>query len=305
MTNNAAETVRSFRTRTPGICATLDGMKILVFGATGMLGKALIHRWNEDEVLGLGSAQADIRNPQQIEEVVSQAAPDWIVLSAAYTDVDGCELNPTLASTVNTQGAVNVAKAAGKLHSRLLFLSTDYVFDGNHATPYETTDPRTPISAYGKSKAEAEERILGILPDSCIVRTSWLFGPGGKCFPDTILKLAGARPQLEVVNDQRGCPTYTADLADAIVRLCQADARGIVHATNRGDCTWYEFACEILRQAGLDTAVRPTTSDKFVRPAPRPKYSVLAPRSLAAHGIEMRPWQKTLPEYFRLRAARP
>jgi len=278
-------------------------MKILVFGATGMLGKALISRWNEDQVLGLGSAQADIRNPEQIEKVVSEAAPDWIVLSAAYTDVDGCELNPTLASNVNTQGAVNVAKAAAQVHSRLLFVSTDYVFDGNNTTPYEITDPRTPISAYGKSKADAERRISEILPDSCMVRTSWLFGPGGKCFPDTILKLAGARPQLEVVNDQRGCPTYTADLADAIVRLCQSDARGIVHATNRGDCTWYEFACEILRQAGLNTVVRPTTSDKFVRPAPRPKYSVLAPRSLTAYGIEMRAWQQTLAEYLRLRAA--
>ena len=278
-------------------------MKILVFGATGMLGKALMCHWKEDDVLGLGSAQADIRNPEQVEEVVSKAAPDWIVLSAAYTDVDGCELNPTLASTVNTHGAVHVAKAAAQAHSRLLFISTDYVFDGNHTTPYETSDPRNPISAYGKSKAEAEERISHILPDSCIVRTSWLFGPGGKCFPDTILKLAGSRPQLEVVNDQRGCPTYTGDLADTIVRLCQADARGIVHATNRGDCTWYEFACEILRQAGSNAVVRATTSDKFIRPAPRPKYSVLAPRSLAAYGIEMRPWHETLAEYFARRAA--
>lgn len=278
-------------------------MKILVFGATGMLGKALMRRSKEDQIVGLGSAQADIRNPEQVEEAVSKAAPDTIVLSAAYTDVDGCELNPTLASTVNTHGAVNVAKAAAQARSRLVFISTDYVFNGNNTTPYETGDPRLPISAYGKSKAEAEERIARILPDCCIVRTSWLFGPGGRCFPDTILKLAGARPQLEVVNDQRGCPTYTGDLADAVVRLCQARARGIVHATNRGDCTWYEFACEILRQAGLNTVVRATTSEKFVRPAPRPKYSVLSARSLTANGIEMRPWQETLPEYFALRAA--
>jgi dTDP-4-dehydrorhamnose reductase len=293
----------TFRKRTPAIYATLDFMKILVFGATGMLGKALLGRWKEDQVLGLGSAQADIRNPEQVDEIVSQAAPDWIVLSAAYTDVDGCELNPTLASTVNTHGALHVAKAAARAHSRLLFISTDYVFDGNHTSPYETTHPRNPISAYGKSKAEAEEKISRILPECCIVRTSWLFGPGGKCFPDTILKLAGARPQLDVVNDQRGSPTYTGDLADAIVRLCRADARDIVHATNQGDCTWYDFAREILRQAGSNTVVRPTTSDKFVRPAPRPRYSVLAPQSLLAHGIEMRPWQATLSEYFALRSA--
>jgi dTDP-4-dehydrorhamnose reductase len=206
---------------------------------------------------------------------------------------------------VNTQGAVNVAKAAAGVNSRLLFLSTDYVFDGSQTTPYEITDPRNPVSAYGKSKADAEVRISKILSDCCIVRTSWLFGPGGKCFPDTILKLAAARPQLDVVNDQRGCPTYTVDLAEAIVRLCHADARGIVHATNRGDCTWYEFACEIVRQAGLKTVVRSTTSEKFVRPAPRPGYSVLSSSSLRAHGISMRPWQETLPEYLRQRVPSP
>jgi dTDP-4-dehydrorhamnose reductase len=280
-------------------------MKILVFGATGMLGKALMNRWTEDQVVGLGSAQADIRIPEQVDAVVSQASPEWIVLSAAYTDVDGCELNPTLAATVNTQGAVNVAKAAARVNSRLLFISTDYVFDGSQTTPYETTDPRNPVSAYGKSKADAEVRLAKILPDCCIVRTSWLFGPGGKCFPDTILKLAAARPQLDVVNDQRGCPTYTVDLAEAIVRLCHAGARGIVHATNRGDCTWYEFACEIVRQAGLKTVVRSTTSEKFVRPAPRPGYSVLSSSSLRAHGIRMRPWQETLPEYLRQRVPSP
>jgi dTDP-4-dehydrorhamnose reductase len=270
-----------------------------------MLGKALMSRWTEDEVIGSGSAQADIRIPEQVEKVVSDARPDWIVLTAAYTDVDGCELNPTLASTVNTQGAINVAKAAASLGAKLLFVSTDYVFDGSNTRAYEAHDPRNPINAYGKSKADAEERISQVLPECCIVRTSWLFGPGGKCFPDTILKLGASRPQLEVVNDQRGCPTYTVDLADAIVRLCQQEARGIVHATNRGDCTWYEFACEILRQADLKTVVRPTTSEKFVRPALRPKYSILSPASLTAYGIEMRPWQQTLPEYLALRAATP
>ncbi|HEX6803308.1 MAG TPA: dTDP-4-dehydrorhamnose reductase [Terriglobales bacterium] len=280
-------------------------MKVLIFGATGMLGKALMKSWTEDQVVGLGSAQADIRIPEQVDAVVSQVSPEWIVLSAAYTDVDGCELNPTLAATVNTQGAINVANAAARVNSRLLFISTDYVFDGSQTTPYETTDPRNPVSAYGKSKADAEVRLAKILPDCCIVRTSWLFGPGGKCFPDTILKLAAARPQLDVVNDQRGCPTYTVDLAEAIVRLCHAGARGIVHATNRGDCTWYEFACEIVRQAGLKTVVRSTTSEKFVRPAPRPGYSVLSSSSLRAHGISMRPWQETLPEYLRQRVPSP
>ena len=276
-------------------------MRVLIFGATGMLGKALIHQWREDDIVGLGSARADLRDPDQIDAAVEAAKPDWVVLAAAYTDVDGCEINPTLASSINTQGAVKVANATARIGAKLLFVSTDYVFDGQKTSPYETTDPRHPVNAYGRSKAEAEQKIVNVLPECCIVRTSWLFGPGGKCFPDTILKLAETRPEIKIVNDQRGCPTYTGDLADAIIKLCHSDARGIVHCTNRGDCTWYEFAAEILRQAGKTTRVRPTTSDEFVRPAERPKFSVLSPASLNAYGIKMRNWEATLPEYLATR----
>lgn len=280
-------------------------MRVLIFGATGMLGKALTRRWthDQDEVIGLGSADADIRNPDQVRAAVQRAKPDWIVLAAAYTDVDGCELNPVLAASVNTYGATNVAQAATEASARLLFVSTDYVFDGKRNSPYETTDERRPINAYGKSKADAEEKILQILPECCIVRTSWLFGPGGKCFPDTILKLAATRSELEVVNDQRGSPTYTFDLAEAITQLCRLNAKGIIHCTNAADCTWYEFATEVLRNAGSNTRVRPTTSDRFVRPAERPKYSVLSPTSLNAYGISMRNWKETLPEYLQQRVA--
>jgi dTDP-4-dehydrorhamnose reductase len=276
-------------------------MRVLILGATGMLGRALMHEWREDEVIGLGSSDADLRNSDQIGAAVEAAKPDWIVLAAAYTDVDGCEINPTLASSINTQGAVNVAKAAAHFGAKLLFVSTDYVFDGKNTAPYETTDPRNPINAYGRSKSDAEQKIVSVLPECCIVRTSWLFGPGGKCFPDTILKLAEARPEIKVVNDQRGSPTYTRDLAEAIIKLCHADARGIVHCTNSRDCTWFDFAAEILRQAGKITRVRPTSSDEFVRPAERPKFSVLSPVSLNAYGIVMRPWQETLPEYLAAR----
>ena len=276
-------------------------MRVLIFGATGMLGKALMRVWTGDEVAGLGSADADIRVPEQVQAQVEHASPDWIILSAAYTDVDGCELNPQLANAVNTQGAVNVARAAARSSAKLLFVSTDYVFDGKNSQPYDTDDPRNPINSYGESKAEAEKKILEILPRACIVRTSWLFGSGGKCFPDTILKLAATRGQIEVVNDQRGCPTFTDDLAGAIVQLCRADAHGIVHATNSGDCTWYEFAREILTQAGSSTKVLPTTSEKFVRPANRPRYSVLSPASLGNYGIAMRAWPQTLPDYLRQR----
>ena len=278
-------------------------MRVLIFGATGMLGKALMRRWSRDDVTGLGSSQADIRNPEQVSSAVKQAKPDWIVLAAAYTDVDGCELNPALAESVNMQGAVNVAQAAATFGAGLLLVSTDYVFDGKKGSPYEIQDPRQPINAYGRTKAEAEVRILNILPDSCIVRTAWLFGPGGKCFPDTIVKLGASRSEIDVVNDQRGCPTYTFDLADAIVKLCRSSARGIIHCTNQGECTWYEFAAEILHEAGSRTQVRPTTSERFVRPAERPKYSVLCPASLNAYGIAMRHWKETIPEYLEQRRA--
>src|SRR5947209_7983873 len=269
-------------------------MRILIFGATGMLGKALMRRWKADEVAGLGSAQADIRVAEQVESAIHKSKPEWIVLAAAYTDVDGCEVNPALASAVNTKGAVNVAKVAAGVGSKLLFVSTDYVFDGRKTSPYQTSDPRNPINVYGRTKAEGEEMIATILPECCIVRTSWLFGPGGKCFPDTILKLASSRPEIDVVNDQRGCPTYTFDLADAIIKLCKSGAKGIVHSTNRGVCSWYEFASDIVQQAGLKTIIRPTTSDRFVRPAARPTYSVLSDASLSRYGIKMRNWQETL-----------
>jgi dTDP-4-dehydrorhamnose reductase len=274
-------------------------MRILIFGATGLLGKDLMQVWRDDDIVtGLGSRDADIRDASQVTAAVERAAPDWIVLSAAYTDVDGCETNSKLAFAVNRDGAINVAKAAKAQGSRLLFVSTDYVFDGKGTAPYETDHPRAPLGVYGQSKAQAEEALLKILPDVCIARTSWLFGKHGKCFPDTILKLAATRKEIEVVTDQRGCPTYSVDLARALAALCHADAKGIVHVTNRGDCSWFEFAQEILKQAASETIVRPTTSDKFVRPAPRPAYSVLSGKSLERYGIKTERWQRAVTQYL-------
>jgi dTDP-4-dehydrorhamnose reductase len=273
-------------------------MRITIFGATGLLGKALMREWNEDEVSGFGSADGDIRNDKEVSGLIGQSRPDWIILAAAYTDVDGCENNRDLAFDVNCRGAVNVARAGKKHGARLLFLSTDYVFDGRKTTPHETNDPRAPRSVYGQSKAEAEGQISVVLPESCIVRTSWLFGTGGKCFPDTILKAAASRPQLEVVGDQRGSPTYTVDLARAIIQLCHKGASGIVHATNRSECSWFEFARAIVAGAGLDTVVLETTSDKFPRPAKRPTNSVLSPASLEKYGVTMPDWRDALRRYL-------
>jgi dTDP-4-dehydrorhamnose reductase len=278
-------------------------MRVTLFGSTGLLGKALIQRWTGDSITGLNSKDADLRNSQHILQAVQHTRPDWIVLAAAYTDVDGCETNSQLAFDVNCQGAVNVAEAAQQVGARLLFLSSDYVFDGTKSKPYEVTDPRGPRSVYGRSKAEAEVKLQQILPECCIVRTSWLFGVGGKCFPDTILKLAASRTTLDVVDDQRGSPTYTPDLARAIYYLCNAGAAGIVHATNRGDSSWFEFARQIVQRAGLTTEVRPTTTDKFPRPAERPKYSVLSPSSLDRFQIAMPTWQDALDRYLLERTA--
>jgi dTDP-4-dehydrorhamnose reductase len=260
-----------------------------------------MREWSGDAVVGYSSRDVDIRDASAVRAIAEETEPEWIVLAAAYTDVDGCENNPDLAFTVNRDGAANVAQAAKKTGAKLLFLSSDYVFDGKKASPYETNDARHPQSVYGRSKAEAEIKLLELMPESCIVRTSWLFGVGGKCFPDTILKLAASRPMLDVVNDQRGCPTYTVDLAGAIIRLCCEGASGIVHLTNAGECTWFEFASAIVRQAGQATTVRPVSSQQMARPAPRPAYSVLSPESLRPWRIEMPTWGDALQRYLRQR----
>jgi len=278
-------------------------MKVAVLGATGLLGKALMREWDEDDVVGFGSRDIDIRNRDAVFGLISKAQPDWIVLAAAYTDVDGCESNRKLAFAVNRDGAANVARAAKESGSRLLFISSDYVFDGTSRTPYETNSPRHPLGVYGQSKAEAEVLLAEILPDCCILRSSWIFGVDGKCFPGTILKLTESKPQIDVVNDQRGSPTYTIDLARAVLQLCRRNAKGIVHATNAGDCTWYEFAREIVAQAGAATAVRPTTSERMARPAPRPAYSVLSNHSSKLLGITMPTWQDALRRYLIERTA--
>ena len=278
-------------------------MKAMILGATGLLGKALVREWAEDEVIGLGSGDIDIRDAARVQKVMQKSQPEWIVLAAAYTDVDGCEANADLAFSVNRDGAVNVGQAAKHAGAKLLFLSSDYVFDGKKNLPYEVSDARNPQSVYGRSKAEAEVRLLDVLPEVCIVRTSWLFGTGGKCFPDTILKLAASRPALDVVNDQRGCPTYSVDLARAIISLCRAGARGIVHVTNSGNCSWFEFAQEIVKNAGLAAEVRPVGSAQMARPAPRPAYSVLSATSLQHYAIEMPGWKDALRRYLKERVS--
>jgi len=273
-------------------------MRVTVFGSSGLLGQELVRELHGEPLTALSSKEADLRDAGRVREVVQNSSPEWIILSAAYTDVDGCELNRDRAFAVNCEGAINVAQAAREAGSRLLFVSTDYVFDGTKREPYQINDARNPTSVYGASKARAEERLIEILPEVCIARTSWLFGHGGKCFPATILKLASTRTEISVVNDQRGSPTLTKDAASALVQLCRASARGIVHVTNSGTCTWYDFAAEILRQSGMTTVVKPVTTAEFPRPAKRPAYSVLSPDSLHAFNIRLPEWPDALRRYL-------
>ncbi len=274
-------------------------MRVLVLGARGMLGTDLLSEWQSDEIIPAGSAEADLRDSSQVNILVKKVLPDWIVLSAAYTDVDGCEKNPELAFAVNATGAKNVALAARDCNARVFFVSTDYVFDGNGTRPYEATDPVHPINTYGASKAAGELAIQENHSDWCVGRTSWLFGVHGPSFPEKILNAAKTRPELSVVNDQTGSPTFTRDLARAIRDLVLKDARGIVHITNEGTCTWFDFAREILARSGRGSVpVHPISTDQSARPARRPNYSVLSPASLHAHGLRTRPWQDALDSFL-------
>jgi len=274
-------------------------MRILLMGAKGMLGRDMLRVWKSDDVIAADIEEADIRDLQQVRELVSSSRPDWIVLTAAYTDVDGSEKNPELVFAINASGPENVARAANEIGARLYYVSTDYVFDGNGTRPYEPTDPIAPLNVYGASKAAGEAAVQKNAKEWCIGRTSWLFGAYGPGFPEKILRAAETRLELTVVDDQVGSPTFTIDLAAAISQLLRADARGIVHTTNSGTCSWFEFAQEVLHQAGRNSVrVVPIKSSELVRPAKRPMYSILSPASLHRYAIRLRDWKEAVTEYL-------
>jgi dTDP-4-dehydrorhamnose reductase len=271
-----------------------------------MLGADLLDEWQSDELIPADRAQADLRDFPQVEKLVLRVRPEWIVLAAAYTDVDGCEQNPQLAFAVNQTGVENVARAAGLAAARVFFVSTDYVFDGKSTRPYETTDPVSPLNVYGASKAAGETALSKSQVAWCVGRTSWLFGVHGRSFPEKILRAAETRPELSVVSDQIGSPTYTRDLARVIRALLSRDVRGFVHITNQGMCSWFDFAREILAQSGRESIpVLPITTEQAARSARRPNYSVLSPASLHAFGIRTRPWQEALRAFLKEKNAQP
>jgi len=273
-------------------------MRILIIGSNGLLGSDLVEDWTGDTIIPATSRDVDIRDLRQLRRLASGQRPDWIILAAGYTDVDGSERDPGLAFAVNRDGTRNVSVVARELSAKLCYLSTDYVFDGASTRPYEPEDPVNPLSVYGASKAAGEKAVQEEGGLWLIARTSWLFGASKSCFPEKILRAADSQPELKVVNDQIGSPTYTRDLAGAIRGLVRADARGIVNITNSGTCSWFEFAKETLLRAGRSTRVSPINSAEAGRMARRPAYSVLSQEALANYGIALRTWQEALQTYL-------
>jgi len=264
----------------------------LVTGAGGMLGTDLVAvlRARGEDVRGLDRAGLDVTDPAAVDRAVDGA--DVVVGCAAYTAVDAAEADEARAFAVNAVGAQHVARAAARHGARLVHVSTDYVFDGvvpaGDGTPYAEDAPLAPRSAYGRSKAAGEWAVRTEHPGALVVRTAWLYGAHGPCFPRTIARLARERGALDVVDDQVGQPTWTADLADLVVRLVGAGAPGgVYHGTSAGRASWWELAREVVGAAGLDPdLVRPTTSAAAARPAPRPAWSVLGHDALRRAGVE-------------------
>ena len=253
-------------------------MRLLITGAGGMLGQdAVAAAVSADhDVAGLARADLDITDVDAVVSAVADARPDVVLNCAAWTDVDGAEAHEGAATAVNGTGAGNVAAAAAAAGAAVVHVSTDYVFDGQATEPYPEDAPVAPIGAYGRTKLAGERAVAAATPRHAIARTSWLFGPGGKNFVDTILGLAAGREAVQVVTDQIGCPTYTGHLARALVALAESEAYGIHHLPGGGEpISWHVLATEAVARSGVHCRVEPTTSATFPRPAQRPAYSGL------------------------------
>jgi dTDP-4-dehydrorhamnose reductase len=277
---------------------------ILVIGAKGMLGRdlmgVLLSSLPNDEVIGWDIEEIDIQKEEDTVFKIEKLRPDIMVHIAAYTDVDGCELNEEKAFAVNAEGTKHLALTASRCQAKMVYLSTDYVFDGNKREPYLESDSPHPLNVYGRSKWKGEQYVQELVKDPLIVRTQWLFGRYGKNFVTSILRQAEEKSVLSIVNDQIGSPTYTVDLAKAISALIQFDASGIFHVANSDLCTWCTFGQAILKLSGMDKVrVIPISSRELGRPAIRPSYSVLNCQKLKKKtGLTLRPWSEALKEYL-------
>jgi dTDP-4-dehydrorhamnose reductase len=265
-----------------------------------MLGTDVCRAAADHEVVSLDHGALDVTDAVAVADVFGQASPDAVINCAAWTDVDGAESHLDEALAANRDGAANVARAAAGVGAWTIHVSSDYVFDGTKSDPYVERDPVNPLSAYGRSKLMGELAVVHAAPESnTIVRSSWLFGNAGHCFPKTILRLASERDELTVVDDQVGCPTFTGHLARVLVELAATRRlRGVVHVAAAGQCSWFEFASAIVAAAGAGAEVKPGKTADLARPAPRPAYSVL--RSERSDSPELPDWRHGLEQFMAL-----
>lgn len=284
-------------------------MKVLVTGANGQLGRDVVLLLEKEghSVLACDRDQMDITNQAQCNDVISSYYPEVVIHCAAYTAVDAAETDIDGAYKVNAVGTRNVTVAAEKAGAKLIYISTDYVFDGDSLTPYQEYDNTNPQSVYGKSKRAGELLVQSLSSKWFVVRTSWVYGLYGNNFVKTMLKLGQEKPKLQVVHDQKGSPTFTVDLAGFILELMQTEMYGVYHASNSGTCTWYEFTEAIFAEARnvegftIQAKLEPCTTEQFPRPAPRPLNSVMDHLSIRTNGLtDIRPWREGLREFISL-----
>ena len=277
-------------------------MKIMIIGSEGMLGHDLVDVLSAEHTVSTTTIDTlDITNINKTIKTVKENNPDVLIHAAAFTDVDGSEANPDVAYKVNAIGTRNVAVACQEADCAMVYICTDYVFDGTNTTPYYEYDQTKPLGVYGKTKHLGEVYLRDNLNKFYIVRTAWLYGYHGPNFVTTMLNLAKTTDKISVVNDQVGSPTYTVDLANAIAKLIKKPSYGIYHITNSDQCSWYDFAKEIFKLAKVEVDLKPVSTEEFPRPAPRPKFSVLENYNWKMEGYpKIRSYKEALHDYMKL-----
>jgi len=275
-------------------------MKVLVTGYNGQLGYDVIKVLEARNIpcKGVDIADFDLTDAEAVSNYIRNYDPTAVIHCAAYTAVDKSEDNKDISNAVNITGTKNIASVCKEIHAKMMYISTDYVFDGEGDQPFEVDEPKAPKSQYGLSKSLGEESVKEYLSEYFIVRTAWVFGINGSNFVKTMIRLGKEREEITVVSDQFGSPTYTPDLSRLLCDMIVTDRYGVYHATNEGFCSWYDFACAIMKEAGLSVKVVPVTSDKYPTKAVRPKNSRLSKSSLDQAGFERLPgWQDALKRY--------
>lgn len=278
-------------------------MKVLVTGVKGQLGYDVVNELKKRniEAVGVDIDEMDITDASSVDKVIKEASPDAVIHCAAYTAVDAAEDNVDICRKVNKDGTQNIANVCKELDIKMIYISTDYVFDGEGTRPWEPDDKPDPLNVYGLTKYEGEVAVTSTLSKYFIVRIAWVFGVNGKNFIKTMLNLAKTHDSLTVVNDQFGSPTYTYDLARLLVDMVLTDKYGIYHATNEGIITWYDFACQIFKTAGLHVKVSPVPASEYPAKAKRPSNSRMSKQKLVDNGFELLPtWQDALERYIKI-----